>query len=285
MRRWGIRGLSSYGRPGHNMRVRKNLPWHIQLGIVVGAGLTGISSYWLMANAFNPSIEYKPPVPELDRRNLGLSPADYIGMLERGDKVGILSADLSHLRAKILPAGVEEAKTTILGGLPLKESDNRNTREYTLVYGPELLLRLPSISKEEYMQVSGIQEGSRSLIVFNPTEDDDQLLRATWQHVLDVYIHRAFPGQKNSGLRERIKSHGVALKAKGDAWVSSRDKETEHMSPEKYMTSDGSLANTENLLISQMGLCDAGHGNFPRYLVVDAKVSSLDNFAAININV
>mmetsp|Transcript_12805 Transcript_12805/g.23267 ORF Transcript_12805/g.23267 Transcript_12805/m.23267 type:complete len:308 (-) Transcript_12805:17-940(-) len=185
---------------------RKEIPTATKAKIVVVAGICGGAVFMILRNMFNPPVVYEPKVPELDRSSLGLPPAEYASLLKSKDSVRILSADLTHLRAKILT--FEDGSNVTLSGKEASSTHSGVTR-YTPVYGPELLISL-AVSPHILKEVAYKHRGA-SLVIFNPKDVDDQLFALTWPNILDIYIYKVFGSNKFTEIRECTRKHRAQL--------------------------------------------------------------------------
>eukprot|EP00466_Bigelowiella_natans_P009882 jgi/Bigna1/81784/fgenesh1_pg.84_\ len=176
------------------------------------------ATYWLMSNALSPTI-YNPKVPDLDRKNLGLSPKDFAKLLEDGDTVSILTADLSHLRARLVPGTKEE----VLQRQSLLSEDFARKIAQTQAESSATYRRKPRLYAPCFCGRIGFQKDGEGLVLAIwlmvsgpeflahiatiPKVGYSNFGEVTWRNIVDLYVQRVFPGPSFANLRRKIENH------------------------------------------------------------------------------
>eukprot|EP00467_Chlorarachnion_reptans_P015719 CAMPEP_0114494514 /NCGR_PEP_ID=MMETSP0109-20121206/4694_1 /TAXON_ID=29199 /ORGANISM="Chlorarachnion reptans, Strain CCCM449" /LENGTH=389 /DNA_ID=CAMNT_0001671559 /DNA_START=107 /DNA_END=1276 /DNA_ORIENTATION=- len=282
----------------------EKVPAHVKAMVAIAACFVGGAAYFLMSNAFNPTI-YTPPVPELDRKNLGLSPDEFVKLLREGDKVKILSADLSHLRAKIVSldeeAGRAEDCQQSLSGAVDDNSDMGALLPHVIVAGPEILAGLGRGAPNEFIAsrtssvpwqwfASSSAKTKNVLVIFNPSQLDDQLIRLNWANLVDVYVDRIFPGEEFEELRKAILVHSTALKSLEDSLLDGSNGDLAPLNAKDYLEkSSKDLESTKRILLSYTGIINKRNDvsqklKGPGYLIQDRPLNTLNNLSHIDMD-
>eukprot|EP00469_Lotharella_globosa_P017109 CAMPEP_0167829850 /NCGR_PEP_ID=MMETSP0112_2-20121227/12488_1 /TAXON_ID=91324 /ORGANISM="Lotharella globosa, Strain CCCM811" /LENGTH=182 /DNA_ID=CAMNT_0007733789 /DNA_START=88 /DNA_END=636 /DNA_ORIENTATION=+ len=176
-----------------------------------------------------------------------------------------------------------------------RSSSNANGPHYTLVGGPEVLVNLAGAPSSEKATKTTNESNKRWLVVFNPRAEDDHLVAASWKGVLGYYVDRAFPGEENKAMRDKIRAHYASLAAKPSPGsrrdlMEQGDKSNVAITADRYLKGSGDLAETEGFLRTTFGLLKEDldvaqqtnpDGFVPFYMVQDAPVGSLDEVAVV----